>query len=302
MEEAGGVARARVVERGHPDFPRALLLAPDIPVERIWVAGDLSLLARPAAGIIGARRPSRYGLGVAHDAARELAAAGVVIVSGLAAGLDTRAHQGALDVGGGTIGVLGTGIDVVYPAANAVVQQAVASRGLLITEFAPGTEPLPWNFVRRNRIIAALSQVLVVVEGRIRSGTANTVSWMQKLGREVCAVPGRIGDPMSEGPNAMLRDGAHPYLHPNDVLRLLKLPLLPEEQPPRHARNDEAPAPQLHGAEAAVFDLLGRKPLHVDALATRCALEPGLLLAALSSLELQGLVEQHPGKRFALAS
>jgi len=299
VEEAGRAARC--IARDDADYPRALLLA-DSPPGRVWVQGDLSLLDRPSAGIIGARKPSRYGLGVAHDAARELAAAGVVIVSGLAEGLDSRAHRGALDAGGATIGVLGTGLDVAYPAHNAELQEEVKRRGLVMSEYPPHFEPKPWQFVQRNRLIAALSRVLVVVEGRIRSGTANTAQWMQQLGREIFAVPGRIGDPMSEGPNNMIRDGAHPYLHPNDVLRLLQLPLLPEEKPPGNARNPEVPTPGLRGAEAAVFDILGRTPIHVDAIATRCELDAGMLLAALSSLEMQGLVEQHPGKRFALAS
>lgn len=279
-------------------FPRALLIAPE-PPDEVWVEGDLSLLERPAVGIIGTRKPSRYGLGVTHDAARELAASGAVIVSGLAAGLDARAHRGALDAGGDTIAVLGTGIDVPYPAANAALLDEVKRRGLVITEYPPGTEPRGWAFVRRNRLIAALSQVLVVVEGRIRSGTANTAEWMQRIGRQVFAVPGRLGDPMSEGPNQMLRDGAAPYVHPNDVLRLLRLPEIPEEGRPLPRPES---APDLQGAEAEVFDLLGRKPVHVDVIASRCALDPGLLLAALSSLEMRGLVEQQPGKRFALAS
>lgn len=287
-----------MLTRDDEAYPRALLVA-QRPPRHVWVQGDLSLLFRPAVGIIGTRKPSRYGLGVTHDAARELAEQGVVIVSGMAAGLDARAHQGALDVGGGTIAVLGTGIDIAYPAENAVLLEDIKQRGLVITEYPPGFGPLRGTFVERNRLIAALSQALVVVEGRIRSGTANTVKWMQQIGRQVYAVPGRLGDPMSEGPNQLLRDGATPYVHPNDVLRLLCLPQIPEEGKPLPKSE---PAPDLRGAEAEVFDLLGRKPVHVDVIASRCALDPGLLLAALSSLEMRGLVEQQPGKRFALAS
>lgn len=281
-----------------PRFPKALLVAYK-PPKQIWVEGDLSLLERPSVGVIGTRTPTRYGLGATHDAARELAGQGLVIVSGMAPGLDARAHQGAIDAHGATIAVLGCGIDVRYPRPNLVLRDQVRRSGLVITEFAPGAEPFPGNFLRRNRLIAALSQALLVVEGAIKSGTANTVKWMQALGRPVLAVPGRIGDPMSAGPNNLIRDGAAPYLHPNDVLRVLGMPLLPEENAPEPA--DDTP-PELPKAEATVFDLVSRKPVHVDVLASRCDLEPGLLLAALSSLEMQGLVAQHPGKRFALAS
>lgn len=279
-------------------FPRAFLIAPD-PPDYVWVLGDLSLLDRPAVGIIGTREPSSYGLGVAIDAARDLASSGLVVVSGMARGLDARAHQGALEVGGGTIAVLGCGIDVPYPRANLPLLREVRSRGLVFSEFPPGTEPRDYTFPRRNRLIAALSDVLLVVEGRIKSGTYNTVRWMEHIGRPVFAVPGRIGDPMSAGPNNLLRHGAHPYVHANDIRLHFKLPCEPEEGVEPVQANEE---PDLFGAEATIYDLLGRKPVHVDELALRVSLEPGLLLAALSSLELQGLVSQLPGKRFALAS
>ena len=279
-------------------FPKALLTAPEPPAE-VWVQGDLSLLERPAVGVIGTRTPTRYGLGATHDAARELAGQGLVIVSGMAPGLDARAHQGALEAAGGTIAVLGCGIDIPYPRPNLALLRQVKEHGLVITEFAPGIGPRKSTFPQRNRLIAALSKALLVMEGAIRSGTSNTVKWMSALGRPILAAPGRIGDPMSAGPNNLIRDGAHPYLHPNDVLRVLGMPLLPEENAPEPA--DDTP-PELPRAEATVFDLVSRKPVHVDVLASRCDLEPGLLLAALSSLEMQGLVAQHPGKLFALAS
>lgn len=290
-----GVVR---IAANDPRFPTALLVAYQPPVQ-IWVEGDLALLERPSIGVIGTRTPTRYGLGATHDAARELAGQGLVIVSGMAPGLDARAHQGALEAGGGTIAVLGCGIDVPYPRPNLGLLRQVKERGLVITEFAPGIGPRESTFPKRNRLIAALSQALLVMEGAIRSGTSNTVKWMSALGRPILAAPGRIGDPMSAGPNNLIRDGAHPYLHPNDVLRVLGMPLLPEEDGPEPV--DDTP-PELPRAEATVFDLVSRKPVHVDVLASRCELEPGLLLAALSSLEMRGLIAQHPGKLFALAS
>ena len=292
------MTRALCLDQEDGRFPRALLLAPDPPA-RVWLRGDLSLLGRPAVGIIGSREPTGYGLGVTFDAARDLASSGLVIVSGMARGLDARAHQGALAAGGGTIAVLGCGIDVDYPKQNLGLLNDVRERGLVLTEFEPGIEPTKWTFPKRNRLIAALSSALIVAEAKLKSGTANTVEWMLRIGRPVFAIPGRIGDPLSAGPNAMIRDGAHIYLHANDVRRMFELPLEPEEGRPEPAKREH---PDLPRAEADVFDLLGRRPVHVDDLALRCRMEPGLLLAALSSLELRGLVEQLPGKRFALAS
>ncbi len=285
-----------------PRFPACLRLAPE-PPDAVWVLGDLGLLEARAVGIIGTRLPTHYGITVAYEAARALARDGLVVVSGMARGLDARAHQGALDAGGGTIAVLGCGIDVDYPRANLALLQAVRARGLVLTEFPPGTRPDKWRFPRRNRLIAALSEALLVVEGGADSGTANTARWMvESLGRDVFGVPGRLDDPMSAGPNLLIRDGAHMYLGPNDVRRLLRLPERPEDGPAAAAVARPATPPALPGAEASVFDCLTGHPTHVDALARRCALEPALLLAALSALECRGLVTQLPGQHFALAT
>ncbi len=286
--------------RDDPRFPAGLRLAPE-PPDEIWVQGDLGLLRSRAVGIIGTREPTGYGITVAYEAARALARDGLVIVSGMARGLDARAHQGALDAGGGTIAVLGCGIDVDYPRANLALLNDVRARGLVLTEFPPGTRPDKWRFPRRNRLIAALSEALVVVEGSADSGTANTARWMvESLGRDVFGVPGRLDDPRSVGPNLLIRDGAHIYLGPNDVRRILGLPECPDDGPV--SERAVRAAPSLFGAEASVFDCLTERPEHVDALARRCELDTPALLAALSSLELQGLVTQLPGQHFALAS
>ena len=298
-----------VLRQDDPRFPAQLVLL-DEPVEQLWIEGDLSLLKLPRVAIIGSRDPSAYGMTVAYDAAKALAAQGACIVSGMAQGLDTQAHHGALDAGGKTIAVLGTGMDVDYPRSNRQLVRTVRERGLVLTEFAPGTEPRRQNFPRRNRIIAALSQCLLVVEGRLKGGTSNTAKWAAEIMEhgELFGVPGRIGDELAESPNAIIHSGGSVYLHPNDILLKLGLPTLPEpDRPKREARREQrelarAARAHLSEAEATLFDLLTKHPTHVDVLATKSAVAPGLLLAALSSLELQGLVMQLPGKHFARAA
>ncbi len=282
-------------------FPKAVLRATPQP-RGLWADGDLGLLTRPAVAIVGSRKPSPYGIQTAFDLARDLAEAGVVVVSGAARGLDARAHEGALAAGGGTIAVLGTGIDVAYPPEHAALIDTVRRRGLVLSEFAPGAQPRPWTFPARNRIICALARCLVVVEGRAKGGTSNSVEWAAQLGVPVAAVPGRIDEPLAEGPNLLLQQGAHVILSADDVLALMDLPTRASQGRRRQAAETHRARAALTGAEATLYDLLTTRPVHVDVLAERSALEPGLLLAALSSLELQGLALQLPGKHFALAA
>ena len=296
----------RELRQGDAEFPRQLLRVEE-PPELLYAEGDLGLLAQPRVGIIGSRRPSAYGVRMAYEAAMALAGRGAVVVSGMAIGLDARAHRGALDVGGGTIAVLGCGIDQDLPLTNRALLRETRARGLVLSEYAPGAPAAPWNFPKRNRIIAALSQCLLVVEGNVKGGTSNTVEWAGKLDVQLFGVPGRLGDELATGPNLLIRDGGAIYTHPNDILMPLGLKALPELSEARgrgreRAEDAQETRQELTGAEAEVFDLIGPKPVHVDALAAKAALEPGLLLAALSSLELQGLVTQLPGKHFALAS
>jgi DNA processing protein len=291
-----------MLERDDPRFPRQALLVKDAP-QRLHLEGDIGLLRRPMVSIIGTRTPTAYGIKVAYQAAVESARAGLVVVSGLARGLDARAHQGALDAGGATIAVLGCGLAIDYPRANRRLRAAIRERGLLLTEFPPDQRPAPWTFPRRNRLIACLGRCLVVVEGRARGGTSNTVDWMIRLGRTVLAVPGRIDEPMSDGPNRMIQAGARPYLTPADILGEYGLAWAgsADSAPPR-AEGTSPVDENLTQAEALLFDLVKPDPVHADELAVRSGLEPSLLLSALSSLELKGLVEQLPGKRFVLAA
>jgi DNA processing protein len=295
-----------LLRRGDPRYPASLGLLNE-PPELLYAQGDLSLLDKPRVSIIGSREPSDYGERMAFEAASALAFKGAVIVSGMALGLDACAHAGALEAGGGTIAVLGTGIDIDYPQVNSKLLTRVRRDGLVLTEFEPGDKPLKWHFTKRNRIIAALAHVLLVVEGRIKGGTSNTAKWAGEAGITMFGVPGRLDDELAQSPNTLIRDGANIYTHANDILLKLGLPVYPEafEGPERKKAYSEfrkQARPGLAGAEAVVFDLIRRKPLHVDEISAKSEIDAGLLLAALSSLELQGLITQLPGKHFALAS
>lgn len=290
-----------LLRQDDPRFPKAVLLVQPQP-EALWAEGDLSLLERPIVAIVGSRHPSPYGIRVAYDIARGLSEAGVVVVSGLAKGLDARAHRGALDGGTGTIAVLGTGLDVPYPAENVALKAEIRERGLLLSEFPAGTPPLPFRFPQRNRIVVALGRCLLVVEGKVQGGTSNSVWWAQQVPRNIFAVPGRVGDDLAEGPNLLLHEGAALCLGAEDILEFIGVHARRRPPGPTVADATAEARARLTGAEATLFDLIGPHPVHVDLLAERSALAPGLLLAALSALELQGLVTQLPGKHFVLAA
>jgi DNA processing protein len=262
----------------------ALLAAIHDPPARLHLRsrGDREVLARPAVAIVGARACSGYGAHVARTFARELAAAGAAVVSGLARGIDAEAHRGALEAGGATIAVLGCGIDRDYPAAHAQLAAGIAERGLVVSEYGPGVEPAPWRFPARNRIIAGLSAATVVVEARERSGALITADFALEEGREVFAVPGEITSALSAGTNALLRLGATPATRAADVLESLGLAPAPG-----------GPVPT--GAAAGVLALLAEGAASSDQLARRTGLSPAEVAAALTELELEGLASAADG-------
>ncbi len=224
------------VRRGGPGYPPLLAQLHDPPA-RLWLRGaPAEVLARPAVAVVGARSCSAYGAQVARTLARELAAAGLVVVSGLARGIDGEAHRGALDAGGATVAVLGCGIDRDYPARHAeLARRLVEAGGLVVSEYEPGVEPAPWRFPARNRIIAGLALATVVVEARERSGALITADFALELGREVFAVPGEITSSLAAGTNRLIRQGAAPLLETEDVLDALGIARLrpPAAWPPR---------------------------------------------------------------------
>jgi DNA processing protein len=237
-------------------------------------AGKLELLARPAVAVVGARACSGYGAAVARRLGRELAAAGLVVVSGLARGVDAEAHRGALDVGGVTVAVLGCGIDRDYPAAHAELARRITGTGLIVAEYAPGVEPAPWRFPARNRIIAGLCATTVVVEARERSGALITADLALEEGREVFAVPGEIGSALSAGTNALLKLGASPLTEAADVLDVYGL--VPRSDPV----DDE---------------LLAQLPATADELVRATGRPAADVAQALTELELAGHVTMHDG-------
>lgn len=278
--------RALLVERGlrflgraDPAFPPLLRAIHDPPVG-LFLRGDAEpeLLARPTVAVVGARACSAYGSQVARALGRELAGAGLVVVSGLARGIDGAAHRGAVEAGGVTVAVLGCGIDRDYPASHRDLARGIAERGLIVSEYAPGVEPAPWRFPARNRIIGGLAGATVVVEARERSGALITADLALEEGRDVLAVPGEITSALSKGTNALLRSGATPLTAAADVLELFGI-------------ESEPPAPDA--PEAA--SILAHLPATADELVRLTELEPGPLAAALAELELAGLVVEGEG-------
>jgi DNA processing protein len=216
---------------------------------------------------------------------RELAAAGLIVVSGLARGVDGEAHRGALEAGGITVAVLGCGIDRDYPAVHAELARRICERGLVVSEYEPAVEPAPWRFPARNRIIAGLSAATVIVEARERSGALITADFALEDGREVFAVPGEITSALATGTNRLLGQGATPLTSADDVLELFGL-----------AASQRPAAPAIGPTAAAVVERLTEGAASADELARATGLEPGPLAAALAELELAGLATQADGR------
>jgi DNA processing protein len=267
------------VVRGGSGYPPLLAELYDPPARLYLRGGPPEQFERPAVAIVGARNCSAYGAQVARELARELAAAGVAIVSGLARGIDGEAHRGALAAGGLTVAVLGCGIDRDYPRSHAELARRIAESGVIVSEYAPGVEPAPWRFPARNRIIAGLSLATVVVEARMRSGALISADFALELGREVFAVPGEITSALSAGSNDLLRQGAAPLLSPDDVLEALGI----ERAPP-------PPAGPLSGAAQAVRAALADGARDADGLSRATGLPSAQLASTLVELELAGLV------------
>ncbi len=293
VERLGG----RTLIWDDPEYPALLRHIPEAPPV-LFALGHLSLLHRPAVAVVGSRDHTPYGGEVARALAWGAASAGLVVVSGMARGLDAVAHEAALDAGGGTIGVLGNGLGVVYPAANAGLYRRVAERGLLLTEFPPGERPTAGSFPRRNRIISGLARVTVVVEAGEGSGALITAGTALEQGREVMAVPGPITSPSSVGANRLIRDGAEPLLSSDDLLDHY-----PEADRPAEGFTSRPPVTQplpydLAPLDRAVAELLGAEPVALEDLVGRSGRTPQDLLAVLCALEIAGVVEQQPGRRF----
>jgi DNA processing protein len=311
--DAGQGVGARVVLLGDAAYPPALRQLPN-PPQLLYVRGQLAP-ARTRAAVVGSREPGEDGLQIARGFGEALSRAGVQVVSGGARGIDTAAHEGACAGQGKTVAVLGCGIDVDYPRENAELFGRIAGGGgAVITELPPGAPPAAANFPRRNRIVAALADAVVVVRAALRSGALITADHAAGLGRPIFAVPGNARDPLAEGPNALLRsNAARPAPGPLELLRAMGWPLSDEGSrtigahpaselyPAALALEEERP-PDIQALDAETARLWAlldaRTPAHVDELAHRSQMAATQALRKLAELELKGMVVQRPGKFF----
>ena len=295
--ETLGALGATVVTRDDPAYPARLRPLADAPLA-LFVRGTLEAADDLAVAVVGSRRAGEYGRGVAVDLANGLAQAGLTVVSGLATGIDGAAHRGALDGGGRTVAVMGTGIDRVYPSWHRGLAREIVRSGALLTELPVGTPSLQFHFPRRNRIISGLTVGTVVVEAAERSGSLITAEFAVEQGREVFAVPGPIGTPHHRGCHRLIQGGAKLVTSVDDVLEEIAPALIERLRHIRAAAATAALAPE----ERSLVDALGQGALHVDELVRRARIEAGRALETLLALELRGVVTQRPGMRFERVS
>lgn len=276
-----------IITKNDSSYPDLLREIPDPPM-RLWIQGD-SLEPVPMVAVVGTRNPTRYGLDATRALSAGLARHGIVIVSGMARGIDAAAHRGALDAGGKSIAVLGCGLDLCYPKNHWMLKNEIARNGSVISEYKPGTPALPHHFPIRNRIIAGMCLAVVIVEGRLKGGAMITSRLGLEFGRDVFAVPGPVGSPQSEGPHLLIRDGARLVASANNVLEDMGFPV--EEEPTFDFTPDEV----------RIIGLLAGEPVLLEVLAKRASVPASTVAAILARLELKGAITRHPGGRFSRA-
>jgi DNA processing protein len=282
---------------GEDDFPEMLAEIPGPPL-LLYVNGDPGVLGLPSLAIIGSRNPTRGGVRNARDFARHLARQGFAVVSGLAQGIDAAAHRGALDAGGKTVALLGTGIDRVYPAGNRDLAHEIAATGAIVSEYPLGAAPERWHFPERNRLISGLSLGTLVIEAARRSGSLITARLAGEQGREIFALPGSIHNPLARGCHALIRQGAKLVENADDILAELR-PLVGHMlEATNDARPEHAAAVLADDEYAALRDVLGHDPVTIGDLAQDSGLTIGQLSSMLLILELHGEVESLSGGRY----
>ena len=319
---------ASLITLEDPAYPLRLAEIYDPPL-LLFIRGHMLEAELPCVAIVGTRRATPYGIRMAEKFGRELAARGITVVSGMANGIDTAAHRGALEAGGNTIAVLGCGVDVVYPQQNADLMKEIIARGSVVSQFPMGTSPSPGHFPYRNRIISGMSLGTLVIEAPWSSGALITARQAAEQGREVFAIPGQIGVTNSQGPHLLIREGAKLVESVEDILVELELPAnvraQPRQQPvPANVVDVRDPAPTTRppialikpqpapasrpepvrvsastNEERQILDALSPNGSHVDEIAQACRVSVSQALSALTLLELKGLVRQFSGKRFA---
>jgi DNA processing protein len=295
---------ADYISRSDVRYPAALRDIPGAPLG-LYVMGRLPSDSEACVAVVGTRRASDYGLTAAFGISRDLARRGLAVVSGMALGIDSAAHRGALEGGGPTVAVLGSGIDVIYPPANADLFAQIAAKGAVITEFAPGQSPIGEHFPRRNRIISGMSLGVLVVEAGLRSGANITAERALSQGRDVFAVPGSIYSAQSAGPNRLIKEGACLVSDYTDILSELGIDterFLAHNQKPAEIHESAASGPQIRARisedERTVLNQIGSMPITVDEICLRGGLNIQKTLVCLTSLELIGAAVRMPGQRY----
>ncbi|MBS4022441.1 MAG: DNA-processing protein DprA [Dethiobacter sp.] len=280
----GGIS---LVTLFHPHYPQLLQQIYDPPTV-LFYRGDLGILEMPCIAVVGARKATEYGKTVAFRLSADLARSGIAVVSGMARGIDTSAHQGALQSGGKTAAILGCGLDICYPPENLRLRERIAGSGVIVSEFPPGTQPKPAHFPLRNRIISGLSLATVVVEAGEKSGALITADCALEHGREVFAVPGSVNSPNSRGCHRLLKEGAALAENAGDILLELGL----------NAKNEIAKTCELTPEQMKILVSMEFEPVHFDDLLVRCGVEASALAAAMVELELASIVRKMPGNYY----
>jgi DNA processing protein len=295
-------AGCQLIHWEETEYPKRLLEIYD-PPPLLYVRGNVQVLNRHAISIVGTRRPTPYGNHIAERLARDLAEHGLIVASGLARGIDSSAHRGACAASrGGTVGVLGSGIDVIYPKENRKLFEEVEKRGAIITEFPMGTYPAPENFPVRNRMVAGMALGVIVVQGAQYSGSLITSRLAMEFGREVYGVPGNVTEPVSFAPNQLIKQGAKLVSGWEDVVEELPTEVRAELFPVEATTQEERASlfeANLTPVEKRLFDLIRiEKPIHVDELVESTGLSSSETLATLCEMEMRGIIRQMPGKQF----
>ena len=288
-------AGAEVYSFYHEEYPPSLREINDPPLV-LFVKGRYSVEdLHQTVGVVGTRQPTSYGRGLAKEIARGLAQSGATVISGMALGIDSLAHWGAIECGGKTLAILGCGVDFCYPSSNKPLYEKLCSgtHGAVISEFFPGTKPEPWRFPARNRIIAGMSQALVVVEAGVTSGSLITAKMAFEQNREVFAIPGRVDSPASEGTNQLIsRNQAHLITNYADVLTEMNW------VPAPFIEGERRTMVELFGKEKEIFDLIEQEPIQFDVLSEKLGMGAHELSASLTILELAGIISRLPGDWF----
>lgn len=279
--------------REDPDYPPLLEQIFD-PPQVLYFKGDPRLFQLPMVAVVGARKASPYGLAAAEKISRELAKAGLCVVSGMARGIDSAAHKGALSVNGHTVAVLGCGVDVVYPAENRRLMSELINRGLVVTEFPPGTGPAAGNFPVRNRIISGLAKGVLIIEAAEKSGSLITADCALEQGRDVFAVPGQITNPLNKGAHKLIKQGAKLVEDVSDIL----VELGGFSDIPDSSKNHDSKKINLTTDEQTIYNIISDEPVCSEVIIEQAGLDPAQVISMLLFMELKGLIRKLPGELY----